>query len=69
MPLNLLDEQDKTEDKGFSKDSLEHMSNLLELKLQDFGINANVVEVLPGQLLQDLKFSRQQALKQVVSVD
>ena len=50
-PLNLLDDQDKTEDKGFSKDSLEHMSNLLELKLQDFGINANVVEVLPGPVV------------------
>ena len=50
-PLNLLDEQDKASDKGFSKDSLEHMSNLLELKLQDFGINANVVEVLPGPVV------------------
>jgi S-DNA-T family DNA segregation ATPase FtsK/SpoIIIE len=50
-PINLLDEQNKTSEKGFSNESLEHMSNLLELKLQDFGINATVVEVLPGPVV------------------
>lgn len=50
-PLNLLDMQDKSAEKGYSKDSLEHMSRLLEVKLQDFGINANVVEVLPGPVV------------------
>lgn len=50
-PLKLLDAQDKSVEKGYSKDSLEHMSRLLEVKLQDFGINANVVEVLPGPVV------------------
>ena len=50
-PLNLLDAQDKTSDTGFSNESLEHLSRLLEVKLQDFGISATVVEVLPGPVV------------------
>ena len=50
-PLNLLDQQDKTTNTGFSDESLEHMSRLLEVKLQDFGISATVVEVLPGPVV------------------
>ena len=46
-PINLLDPADKTGTTGYSADSLEHLSRLLELKLQDFGISAEVVEVLP----------------------
>ena len=50
-PLNLLEVQDKSNERGYSKDSLEHLSRLLEVKLQDFGISANVVEVLPGPVV------------------
>jgi S-DNA-T family DNA segregation ATPase FtsK/SpoIIIE len=50
-PLNLLDVEDKANSKGFSSESLEHLSRLLEVKLQDFGITANVVEVLPGPVV------------------
>ena len=50
-PLNLLDMQDKSQSTGFSNESLEHMSRLLEVKLQDFGISATVVEVLPGPVV------------------
>jgi S-DNA-T family DNA segregation ATPase FtsK/SpoIIIE len=50
-PLNLLDTQDKSKNTGFSNESLEHMSRLLEVKLQDFGISATVVEVLPGPVV------------------
>jgi S-DNA-T family DNA segregation ATPase FtsK/SpoIIIE len=50
-PLNLLDAQDKSTNTGFSDESLEHMSRLLEVKLQDFGISATVVEVLPGPVV------------------
>lgn len=50
-PLNLLDPADKSNDTGYSEESLEHLSRLLELKLQDFGIKAVVVEVLPGPVV------------------
>ena len=42
---------DKSADSGYSEESLEHLSRLLELKLQDFGIKAEVVEVLPGPVV------------------
>lgn len=48
--LSLLDEAAKTR-KGFSQESLEAMSRLLEIKLQDFGIAAEVVSVLPGPVV------------------
>lgn len=50
-PLNLLDMGDQSTDRGYSTESLEHLSRLLEVKLQDFGITANVVEVLPGPVV------------------
>ncbi len=49
--IGLLDKPKKTDHKGFSKESLEAMSRMLELKLQDFGISAEVVEVLPGPVI------------------
>lgn len=49
--IGLLDRVDKHAQKGYSKESLEGMSRLLELKLQDFGISAEVVEVLPGPVI------------------
>ncbi|MCD9460418.1 DNA translocase FtsK [Marinibactrum halimedae] len=50
-PLNLLDQPSGKEKKGFSQESLEAMSRLLELKLQDFGITVEVVSVLPGPVV------------------
>ena len=49
--LNLLDAADKSKTMGYTNDSLEHLSRLLELKLQDFGISAEVTEVLPGPVV------------------
>ena len=49
--INLLDPAKKSEDAGYSSESLEHLSRLLEVKLLDFGIKADVVEVLPGPVV------------------
>ena len=50
-PLELLDQTDHTIKKGYSEESLEAMSRLLELKLKDFNIVAEVVSVLPGPVV------------------
>jgi DNA segregation ATPase FtsK/SpoIIIE, S-DNA-T family len=50
-PLSLLDSADPPHAKGFSDESLEAMSRLLELKLQDFGVSVEVVSVLPGPVV------------------
>ncbi len=50
-PLSLLDPADKRSDKGYSKESLEAMSRMLELKLKDFGIDIEVVSVQPGPVV------------------
>ncbi|WP_439134563.1 DNA translocase FtsK [Pseudomaricurvus sp.] len=50
-PINLLDPADKASGKGYSKESLEGMSRLLELKLKDFNVDAEVVSVLPGPVV------------------
>ncbi len=49
--LSLLDEPDTHSQRGYSRESLEGMSRLLELKLQDFGISVEVVEVQPGPVI------------------
>jgi DNA segregation ATPase FtsK/SpoIIIE, S-DNA-T family len=49
--LDLLDEQVKDPDRGYSKEALEALSRLLELKLADFGITAEVVSVYPGPVV------------------
>ena len=49
--ISLLDPADQKSDKGYSKESLEAMSRLLELKLKDFGIEVEVVSVLPGPVV------------------
>ncbi|MCB1615996.1 MAG: DNA translocase FtsK 4TM domain-containing protein, partial [Pseudomonadales bacterium] len=49
--LELLDKASENQDTGFSEESLEAMSKLLELKLQDFGISAEVVSVQPGPVI------------------
>jgi S-DNA-T family DNA segregation ATPase FtsK/SpoIIIE len=49
--ISLLDIATARDERGYSKESLEAMSRLLELKLQDFGITAEVVSVLPGPVV------------------
>ncbi len=49
--LNLLDEQVKDPERGYSKEALEGLSKRLELKLADFGITAEVVAVYPGPVI------------------
>ncbi len=48
--LNLLDEPHAAV-AGYSADALEAMSRQVELKLKDFGIDAQVVAVLPGPVI------------------
>jgi S-DNA-T family DNA segregation ATPase FtsK/SpoIIIE len=50
-PIDLLDAPPPANRGGFSPAALEAMSRKLELKLQDFGIAAEVVEVLPGPVI------------------
>ncbi len=50
-PINLLDPANEKDRRGFSQESLEAMSRMLELKLQDFGISAEVVAVMPGPVV------------------
>ncbi|MDH5425595.1 MAG: DNA translocase FtsK 4TM domain-containing protein [Gammaproteobacteria bacterium] len=49
-PLRLLDEA-KHSTKGFSKEALEALSRLVELKLADFGVDVQVVAVHPGPVI------------------
>lgn len=49
--IGLLDAWQETNDSGFSKESLEAMSKLLELKLKDFGIEIEVTAVNPGPVI------------------
>jgi DNA segregation ATPase FtsK/SpoIIIE, S-DNA-T family len=49
-PLGLLDEAPPRVG-GYSDEALEAMSRLVELKLRDFGVEAQVVSVLPGPVV------------------
>ena len=49
-PLSLLDDPPEQK-KGYSEESLEAMSRLVELKLKDFGIDVEVVKVSPGPII------------------
>jgi len=49
-PLSLLDDPPEQQP-GFSEDSLEAMSRLVELKLKDFNIDVEVKSVLPGPVI------------------
>lgn len=49
-PLSLLDAP-REQEFGFSAEALEAMSRLLELKLKDFGVTAEVVAVQPGPVI------------------
>lgn len=50
-PLSLLDPPEEHKEKGYSEESLQHMSRLLEEKLADFGVSVEVVEVNPGPVI------------------
>jgi len=50
-PLELLDPPELNTDTGYSLDEIEQMSRLLESKLKDFGVIAEVVEVNPGPVI------------------
>ncbi len=49
--VDLLDERDDDHGLGYSAESLEAMSKQLEMKLADFGVEAEVVSVLPGPVI------------------
>ena len=49
-PISLLDEPEKNTNR-MSNDSLEAMSQLVEIKLRDFGIEVEVVAVHPGPVI------------------
>ena len=50
-PLTLLDNPDKAVTPGYSSQQLEEMSRQVELRLQDFGVEAKVVAVHPGPVV------------------
>ena len=50
-PLSILTPPDENQKHGYSPDSLEAMSRLLEIKLKEFGVVAEVVEVCPGPVI------------------
>ncbi len=49
--LSLLDSMEEADRTGYSPESLEAMSRLLEIKLKDFGVVAEVVAVQPGPVV------------------
>ena len=49
--MELLDDDDAAAGAGYSKEALEAISRMLELKLKDFGVDAEVVSVLPGPVV------------------
>jgi S-DNA-T family DNA segregation ATPase FtsK/SpoIIIE len=49
-PLSLLDDP-PPQKKGYSEESLEGMSRLVELKLKDFGVDVEVRSVSPGPII------------------
>ena len=49
--VSLLDAMDEADRTGFSSESLEAMSRMLEIKLKDFGVIAEVVAVQPGPVV------------------
>ena len=49
--MDLLDDDRSDDGRGFSNEALEAISRMLELKLKDFGVDAQVVSVLPGPVV------------------
>ena len=54
-PLQLLDDP-QPQQAGYSAEALEAMSRLVELKLRDFGVEAEVVEVHPGPVIAPVRY-------------
>lgn len=50
-PLSLLDPADHSQIKGYTNEQLENLSREVELRLNDFGIQARVVAVHPGPVV------------------
>ncbi len=50
-PVDLLDPAPPVEGKAFSNISFEELSHLVEQRLKDFGVEARVVDVLPGPII------------------
>jgi S-DNA-T family DNA segregation ATPase FtsK/SpoIIIE len=50
-PISLLDEWHDRPEVGYSKEALEAMSKLLEIKLKDFGIDIEVEAINPGPVI------------------
>jgi S-DNA-T family DNA segregation ATPase FtsK/SpoIIIE len=50
-PLELLDAANRDPSLGYSPEALEKLSKLLELKLADFGVSAEVTAVYPGPVI------------------
>lgn len=50
-PISLLDPPDQDKKRGYSEEALSGMSRLLEIKLKDFGVDAEVVAVMPGPVV------------------
>jgi len=49
--VGILDEAEPQTQAGYSQEQLENMSRLLEVKLKDFGVVVEVVEVNPGPVI------------------
>lgn len=49
--LSLLDPPEKPTGKGYTNEELEHLSREVELRLQDFGVEVQVVAVHPGPVV------------------
>ena len=49
--LNLLDPADRLSDKGFSRDELTRMGDLLIRRLREFGVEAGIVAINPGPVV------------------
>lgn len=49
--LSLLEAAQQSKDKGYSQEILEHLSSLVEEKLEEFGISVKVVAVYPGPVI------------------
>ncbi len=56
-PLSLLNPPAPSEGKAFSNVTFEDLSQLVEQRLSDFGVEAKVVAVLPGPLLRVLNWN------------
>lgn len=50
-PVSLLNRAEGEQQHGYSEEQLEDMSRLLEQKLRDFGVKAEVVSVSPGPVI------------------